>query len=115
MTVRMIWRGDEAKDRAYKALRQALFQAGWYVRTEANKTVPHETGALHDSGGVDIDDEDLVVSVFYDTPYARVQHERLDYKHKPGRRAKWLEKTLQEEHAAVRRFLMNQLKKALKE
>ena len=53
-------------------------------------------GRLLRTGDTDVDEGELVASISYGTPYARRQHEELDYRHAPGRRAKWLERTLEE-------------------
>lgn len=111
MTLR--WYGDDVMRRVRAAAVRALDQAAEYVLEVANRTVPHETGQLQDSGDTDVDDRQLLATVSYNTPYARYQHERLDLRHKPGRRAKWLEKTLQEEANAVRRFLEREIRNAL--
>ena len=111
MTLR--WYGDEIKRRARAAAARALDQAAEYVLEVANRTVPHETGQLQDSGDTSLDRQRLIAHVHYDTPYARYQHERLDLRHKPGRRAKWLEKTLQEEANAVRSFIEREIRNAL--
>ena len=109
------WHGEEAKRRAYAALRRALYAAGEYVLETANRTVPHQEGVLEGSGDVSPHPTDLAVAISYDTPYARRQHEETTWRHDPPRRAKWLELTLEEEQAAVRAYLQRELKKAFKE
>ena len=47
----------------------------------------------------------LTVVVSYDTPYALKQHEDTRLRHAPGRRAKWLERTLDERQSAVVDFI----------
>jgi len=61
---------------------------------DANRSVPIEVHDLEASG--DVQPEGLYAVVFYDTPYARRQHEELTWQHDAGRRAKWLELTLTE-------------------
>lgn len=97
------WRGNEAK-RAVRAAREdALFTAAGYLLEQANRTVPLEEGTLQSSGGVAVDGDEA--AVFYDTLYSVTQHERTDYQHDEGRRAKWLELTLQERDRQVREIL----------
>lgn len=62
-----------------------------HVLAEAKKIVPLEEGTLERSGKVTIDPATLNGVITFETPYAVVQHERLDYKHAPGRQAKYLE------------------------
>lgn len=66
-----------------------------YLLETANRTIPIENHALEESGGTSRDG--LNGSVFYDEIYAPKQHEEMDYRHDPGRRAKWLELTFKEE------------------
>jgi hypothetical protein len=66
--------------------------------TEANRTVPIETGTLMRSGHVTRVGE-LEAAVGYDTPYAVVQHEDSSLHHDPGRRDHWLERTVEENRA----------------
>lgn len=63
----------------------------------SNRTVPIEEATLLRSGTTQVDAMNLEAAVGYDTPYAARQHEELSYRHDPGRRAKWLELTLQEQ------------------
>lgn len=112
MRIRVDWHGEEAIRRARSALEQALDESAEYVLEEANRTVPLEEGTLMRSGAATR--EGLQATVSYDTPYARVQHERTWYRHAPGRRAKWLELTVREQVDAVRRFFARQLRQALK-
>lgn len=83
----------------------ALYDAVGYLREEADRTTPIEEAVLVGSGGVDVDEGSLQGSVYYDTPYAVVQHEDLSMTHDPGRRGKWLALTLQERAVAVAGFL----------
>ena len=55
-----------------------------------------------------------MASIYYDTPYAARQHEDTSLNHDPGRRAKWLELTLQERTADVRRFFATRLGSVLR-
>lgn len=66
------------------------------LREYANRTAPIEEKILIGSSGTDVDRARLRGSVFYDTKYARRQHEELTWQHDPGRRAKWLELSVRE-------------------
>lgn len=91
-----------------RAAEQAVGDAAEHLLTEANKTVPLEEGALQRSGTVT--HEGLRAVVSYDTPYAVVQHERTDYRHDPGRRAKWLQLTFQEQAGRVGKFIAQRIR-----
>ncbi|MFF9910618.1 hypothetical protein [Streptomyces sp. NPDC013457] len=70
-----------------------------HVLFEANKIVPLDEGTLERSGRVIRDGLNGAIS--YDTVYARIQHERLDFKHLPGRTAKYLEIPMNRERDVV--------------
>lgn len=63
--------------------------ASEFLLAEARKIVPYDDGPLSESGKASRDG--LTGSVSFDQPYAVDQHENLDYRHAPGRTAKYLE------------------------
>lgn len=106
------WYGDNAERLARQAGARALRAAGEHILEHANRTVPIEEGILQQSGTVDSDETQAVIS--YDTPYAVRQHEDVTLTHAAGRRAKWLELTLQERAEAVRDYIADALRRALR-
>lgn len=90
------WYGDEVMRKMTVAGYEGLFDAGDELMTASNVVIPIDTHALGMSGRVSGDPVGKEVAVSYDKPYAVVQHERLDYRHKPGRKAKYLEGALNE-------------------
>lgn len=102
-------RFDEVNKEMRQAAEAALGDAGEHLLEESNRTVPIEEGTLGRSGEVSRDG--LTVQVGYSGPYAVAQHERLDYRHDQGRRAKWLESTFKERANDVARMLANRLRK----
>ncbi|MBE0430032.1 MAG: hypothetical protein IBX61_09225 [Thermoleophilia bacterium] len=115
MSFGLFWKVDKRALVAAAVNRQvesALDDAAEYVLETANRTVPIEEGTLEKSGG--IGKATGKRTVYYDTPYARRQHEELGYRHDSGRRAKFLEKTMQEEEKAVTEFLRDRIGKVLK-
>lgn len=74
-----------------------------HVLFEARKIVPHKEGILELSGRVVQDG--LEGGVTFDTVYARRQHEEKDWKHKPGRRWKYLEEPMNRERETVLRLM----------
>lgn len=76
--------------------------------------VPRDTGALARSGRVEMTDEHQG-RVIYDTEYAISQHERTDFAHPGGGKAKYLEDPA--EDSAVRAEMLtalgNELRRAL--
>lgn len=108
------WNADPALDRLRQAAADALGDATEYLLEEANRTVPIEEATLTRSGMATVDRRNLVGVVSYDTPYARRQHEEDDWRHDPGRRAHWLERTFVEQANRVRRFLGERIERGLR-
>lgn len=87
---RMNWQGRRLwTERGVRQAEAGLELALQHLLTEARKIVPLEEGPLDRSGRVDRDGLEGAVS--FNTAYAVVQHERLDFRHAPGRSAKYLE------------------------
>lgn len=107
--VRATWHGDQAKQAVQSGAARGLLLAANHVLTEANRTVPWDQGPLERSGAVDVDGQALQASVYYDTPYARRQHEELGWHHPKKGRAKWLELTLREQSRTVSQIMANAL------
>lgn len=87
-----------------------------YVLGEARKLVPHERGDLERSGRATVEESSsggVTGAVSFDTPYAVVQHERTDYRHKKGRRAKYLETPLNASKWKVNEIIAAAIKGAL--
>jgi hypothetical protein len=82
----MIRRGIE--DGVTSAAQHLLTAANRHIPEDRN--VPESEHRLERSGKASSAGDTAAVS--YDTPYAVVEHERLDYHHQPGREAKWLER-----------------------
>lgn len=70
--------------------------AAEYVLGESRKQVPHDTGVLERSGRASHEQKGTTArgAVSYDTPYAVDQHEGTHYRHRKGRKAKYLEDPL---------------------
>lgn len=107
------WKGDEIKRATSEAGARALRYGAEHMLTEANDRVPHEYGDLMRSGDVDVDEEELLASISYDTPYAVVQHENVELNHPNGREAKWLERTMNDEMGAVQDWMERELRGVL--
>lgn len=104
------------KGLAVKARKQAiagLRDGAEHILEDANRTIPHDEGVMQNSGAVDVDEAAGEATVYYDTPYVVVQHEDLTIRHAEGRRAKWLEATLNERGDAVANYIAEELRAAL--
>ena len=114
MSTRFRWDGRFVSQRARQAAVEGLRDAAEHLLEYANRTVPIEEGTLMRSGQADVDQETLEASVSYDTPYAVRQHEELDYRHDPGRRAKWLELSLNEREEAIQQYIARKIQESLR-
>lgn len=108
-----MWSGDLATQRIRDAAMDALVDATEFLLQEANETAPIEEATLIRSGAVTVDRANLRTAVTYDTPYARRQHEDTRLRHDPGRRAKWLQRTLDEERQRFFKFIAGRIRKAV--
>jgi hypothetical protein len=90
-TAGLKWNGEVAVKRARAGAVRGLKLAAELLLSESNKLVPLDEGTLMHSGRATVDTESLEGMVSYDTPYAVVQHEALDFIHPNGRQAKYLE------------------------
>ena len=115
MTMTVKWYGAKAKAAERKGAQRGLMLGAEHVHTESNKVVPIEVGTpgLLSSGVPSEDPSQLRAAVSYDTPYAVRQHEEMSYRHDAGRRAKYLESTLNAERGAVNALIAREIKQSL--
>lgn len=96
---RVRWHGDEVAERVEKAAEQGLRAAGEQVIKDGNRSTPFLTGALRESGRVDVVYPVAIVSYGMFGParqYAAPQHQRRDYFHPRGGGPKFLENELKD-------------------
>lgn len=92
---------------------EVVKKAAELLLTEANRTVPKDTGLLLQSGKTSADEIAKVAAVSYDTPYAVRLHEHPEYNYKNGRRGKWLELTMIEKKDIIERYMAKEIKDIL--
>ena len=135
------WRIKEAVKIAEEAGLKALRTGAEAILTEAIDEAPVDTGTLRRSGtvtvgklpdgervyeaaesGTEMKDafpdkigQEKAVYISFNTPYARRQHEELDYNHPRGGKAKYLEDPFNREKSKVLKYADKQIKKALRE
>lgn len=100
------------------ALDIGLFKAATFLKEESQKIVPYETWELHNSARVERWEHGSPMGaagkffhqylVSYNTHYAVYQHEDLNYQHKPGRMAKYLERPMHEKQAQMLTIIANE-------
>ena len=77
-----------------KAVQAGLKEAGKAILKRARELSPTDEGGSDKSGFSLVDD--LTLQVGFKSHISRMQHENLDYQHKPGEQAKFLEAALDE-------------------
>ena len=91
-------------------LKDWLEDVGADLTGEAQRRAPKDEGTLRASGYWEVEGE--MVRIVFDTPYAAVQHENIDFSHKEGE-AKYLEKPLKEKQADYYASLAARLRRRL--
>ena len=93
---------------------RGLYLSAEYVLGLSTDVVPLDESPLQQSGTASVDEPTLTAMVSYDTPYAVVQHERLDFRHAPGRQAKYLEQPLNAARGQVAAIIAAQVRRAMR-
>jgi len=141
MAKRNKWRTKEAVKIAEEAGLKALRTGAEAILTEAIDETPIDTGTLRRSGTVTVGalpdgvkvyeaaesgsemkdafpekiGKEKAVYISFNTPYARRQHEELDYEHPRGGKAKYLETPFNANKKKVLKYADEQIRKALKD
>lgn len=89
---------------------RGLTKAAEHVLSVSREQVPLDEGTLMRSGETQVDERALTAGVGYNTPYAEVQHERLDLQHPNGRKAKYLEDPLNSEAGKVAQIIAAEMR-----
>ncbi len=117
----MAWTGnllanlDRLPGIAQRAALEAVTLGAEHILGESTKLVPIEEGTLSSSGktSAEMQGGTAVAAISYDTPYAVRQHEEMDYRHDPGRQAKYLEGPLGSEAKTVAKIMSTSVRAAL--
>jgi hypothetical protein len=141
MARRSKWHIKEAVKIAEEAGLKALRTGAEAILTEAIDEAPIDTGTLRRSGTVTVGKlpdsariyeaaesgnemkdafpdpvgKEKTVYISFNTPYARRQHEELDYEHPRGGKAKYLETPFNANKKKVIKYADKQIRKALKD
>jgi hypothetical protein len=110
--VSLTWNGAAVSAEIERGIERGVAEAAHHLLEQANRHVPEDPDRrLERSGKVSTDGDTAAVS--YDTDYAVIQHERLDYHHEPGREAKWLERTGNAERRELAEIVAARIRAAL--
>ncbi|MFE5681737.1 minor capsid protein [Streptomyces sp. NPDC056512] len=111
---RLQFTGAAVEHEIRAAAARGLYLAAEHVLARSTEVVPLDEGPLQHSGTASVDAGSLSAAVSYDTPYAVRQHEELDYRHAPGRQAKYLEGPLNGARGEVAQIIAAQVRRALR-
>lgn len=103
MTFKVEWHGEALEKAINEAVGDVLDEIGADLLEKSGKLCPKDrgfAGGLVSTASVDVNKETLSVRVKYGAPHAHLQHEKTNYKHKPGEQAKFLEQPLNENAGA---------------
>lgn len=106
------WYGAVANERAAAGAHRGVGLAAEHLLEVSRRLVPIEEDTLERSGTPSVDG--LTAAVSYSTPYAVIQHENLQYRHDPGRTAKYLEGPAGSEHDVMLAIVAAQIRRALR-
>lgn len=113
MTMILKWYGDKAAAAEKKGAATGLYLGAEHVLEESTRLVPLLEGTLERSGVASVDAGGLRAAVSYDTVYAVIQHEAMDFNHPRGRQAKYLEQPLNSERGKVLEVIAREIKSSL--
>lgn len=101
---------DPAAKRAmHDAAARALEDITDDDKRESADLAPFEEGDLAGSAFSEVDWPTLTGQVAFDTPYAVIQHEDPTLKHDDGRKAKFLEDTVEQNRARHLKYLQSKI------
>lgn len=112
--VRVRFDGAPAARALRAAAARGLFLGTEHVLQVSTDRVPIDEGFLQSTGTASVDEGSLTGMVSFDGPYAVRQHEELTWRHAPGREAKYLENSLNEERPVVFALVAAELRRALR-
>lgn len=98
---------DKAALRGVKKLAEVILG-------ESQQLVPVDTGLLKDSGLVSTDKKNQILTIAYNTPYARKQHEDMTLNHPKGGQAKYLERPFNEKSGELETYVGESINKVLR-
>lgn len=91
---KLTWKGKEAQELLKKAVMQEALRCSADLAGKSAREAPVDTGDLRANcnvSGMKEEGEKAYYEVGYDLEYAIIQHERLDFNHPKGGKAKFLE------------------------
>lgn len=112
--VRLTWNGDEVKRKEREGRNKGLRLAAEHLLGASLPLVPLRDSPLEQSGTASVDESKGKAAVSYDTPYAVVQHQRLDFHHPKKGQAKYLEQPFATEAEVMKGLIAAQIRRSLR-
>lgn len=115
IVTRLNWNTATVSARVRGGSDAATLAAARAILTEANKTVPYETGRLKSTGKAENSrtNSGSAATVSYSTPYAVRLHENPQYRFRGKGRGKWLQLAVQESAGRVAGLMAIALRRSL--
>jgi hypothetical protein len=111
---RLRFNGAAASRQIREGAARGLYLAAEHVLSKSDEVVPLDEAELQRSGTASVDPPSLTAMVSYDTEYAVIQHERLDFRHAPGRTAKYLENSLNAARQDVAAIIAAEIRRSMR-
>lgn len=111
--VQVIWNGEKVKGLAREGAIEGLEAGTQHLLGAALVLVPWDEHHLEGTGTATVNGPKLLGAVSFNTPYARRQHEELDWRHKPGRSAKYLEIPMHAEGQVILALISARIRRKL--
>lgn len=112
--VQFTWNGEEVKRRQREGRNRGLRLAAEHLLGASLPLVPQLDSILEDSGTASVDESTGQAAVSFDTPYAVVQHESLDFHHPRKGQAKYLEQPFETEKSVMLELIAAAERRALR-
>lgn len=106
------WNGPQVAAAIKREAAAGVESAAQHVLGVAVNRTPKDRGDLRQSGRVEADPAEATAAVVFDTPYAVVQHEELNYKHDVGQ-PKYLESAGHDTATQCRQIIATAIKRGM--
>jgi hypothetical protein len=111
--VQVTWNGAKVKRLGREGAIEGLEAGTQHLLGAALVLVPWDEHHLEGTGTATVNGPKLLGAVSFNTPYARRQHEELDWRHKPGRSAKYLEIPMHAEAKVIQALIAARIRRKL--
>ena len=107
---RVVWDDALAQRAAHEGIIDGIEASALVITAASSQIIPHLSGYLEGSGGIDIAENLETGTIYYDTPYAARLHQHPEYDFRGGKRGKFLQSTMSGSRRKVLDMFGNGLK-----